>query len=108
MAIMLIVPISMLFALGGVWASGIDNNILVQIGLVVLIGLAAKNAILIVEFARPIEAEGRDMVEAVIEDCRLRLRPILMTHFALIPVALPLVVPPGAVSRFRPRGGPGG
>jgi HAE1 family hydrophobic/amphiphilic exporter-1 len=101
MAIMLIVPISMLFALGGVWVSGIDNNILVQIGLVVLIGLAAKNAILIVEFARQIEAEGKDMVEAVIEACRLRLRPILMTAFAFVLGVLPLVVSTGAGAEMR-------
>ncbi|WP_341704208.1 multidrug efflux RND transporter permease subunit [Ferrovibrio sp.] len=101
LAIMLIVPVSMLFALGGVWLSGIDNNVLVQIGLVVLIGLAAKNAILIVEFARQIEAEGKSTVDAVIEACRLRLRPILMTAFAFILGVLPLVVSSGAGAEMR-------
>lgn len=101
LAIMLIVPMSMLFALTGVWIAGIDNNILVQIGLVVLIGLAAKNAILIVEFARQIEAEGKSAMEAVIEACRLRLRPILMTAFAFILGVLPLVIATGAGAEMR-------
>jgi HAE1 family hydrophobic/amphiphilic exporter-1 len=101
LAIMLIVPVSMLFALLGVWAVGIDNNILVQIGLVVLIGLAAKNAILIVEFARQFELAGRDPVAAVVEACRLRLRPILMTAFAFILGVLPLVTASGAGAEMR-------
>lgn len=101
LAIMLIVPMSMLFALFGVWVAGIDNNVLVQIGLVVLIGLAAKNAILIVEFARQIEHEGKSAVDAVIEACRLRLRPILMTAFAFILGVLPLVVSSGAGAEMR-------
>ena len=71
---------------------GQDVNILTQIGFVVLVGLAAKNAILIVEFARDIELEGRDRLEAVIEACRLRIRPILMTSFAFILGVLPLVI----------------
>jgi HAE1 family hydrophobic/amphiphilic exporter-1 len=101
LAIMLIVPMSMLFGLLGVWIAGIDNNVLVQIGFVVLIGLAAKNAILIVEFARQIEHEGKSAVEAVIEACRLRLRPILMTAFAFILGVLPLVVSTGAGAEMR-------
>jgi len=101
LAIMLIVPMSVLFALLGVWIAGIDNNILVQIGLVVLIGLAAKNAILIVEFARQIETQGRGPIEAVIEACRLRLRPILMTAFAFILGVLPLVTAAGAGAEMR-------
>ena len=92
---------SVLFALLGVWIAGIDNNVLVQIGLVVLIGLAAKNAILIVEFARQLEAEGKSPSEAVIEACRLRLRPILMTAFAFILGVLPLVTSSGAGAEMR-------
>lgn len=101
LAIMLIVPMSVLFALAGVWFVGIDNNVLVQIGLVVLIGLAAKNAILIVEFARQLEHEDKSPVEAVIEACRLRLRPILMTAFAFILGVLPLVTASGAGAEMR-------
>src|SRR6202012_3527578 len=83
-AVILIVPMCLLAATIGVRIMGQDVNILTQIGFVVLVGLAAKNAILIVEFARDIEAEGRGRLEAVIEACRLRLRPILMTSFAFI------------------------
>jgi HAE1 family hydrophobic/amphiphilic exporter-1 len=101
LSIMLIVPMSMLFALLGVTAAGIDNNVLVQIGLVVLIGLAAKNAILIVEFARQQEHAGKDPVSAVIEACRLRLRPILMTAFAFVLGVLPLVTATGAGAEMR-------
>lgn len=101
LAIMLIVPMSMLFALSGVMVAGLDNNVLVQIGLVVLIGLAAKNAILIVEFARQLEHEGKNATEAVIEACRLRLRPILMTALAFILGVLPLVTASGAGAEMR-------
>ena len=80
---------------------GQDVNILTQIGFVVLVGLAAKNAILIVEFARDIELEGKPRLEAVIEACRLRLRPILMTSFAFILGVLPLVVSTGSGSEMR-------
>ena len=80
---------------------GQDVNILTQIGFVVLVGLAAKNAILIVEFARDIELEGQPRLEAVIEACRLRLRPILMTSFAFILGVLPLVVSTGSGSEMR-------
>src|SRR5204862_422675 len=82
----------------GVRIMGQDVNILTQIGFVVLVGLAAKNAILIVEFARDIELDGRPRLEAVIEACRLRLRPILMTSFAFILGVLPLVVSTGSGS----------
>jgi multidrug efflux pump subunit AcrB len=78
-----------------------DVNVLTQIGFVVLVGLAAKNAILIVEFARDIEAEGKSTVDAVIEACHLRLRPILMTSFAFILGVLPLVLSSGAGSEMR-------
>src|SRR3569623_2249335 len=80
---------------------GQDINILTQIGFGVLVGVAAKNAILIVEFARDIEREGKDTLQAVIEACRLRLRPILMTSFAFILGVLPLVISTGSGSEMR-------
>jgi hydrophobe/amphiphile efflux-1 (HAE1) family protein len=100
-AVILIVPMCLLAATVGVRIMGQDVNILTQIGFVVLVGLAAKNAILIVEFARDIELEGRERLEAVIEACRLRLRPILMTSFAFILGVLPLVVSTGSGSEMR-------
>ncbi|MDI4233561.1 multidrug efflux RND transporter permease subunit [Bradyrhizobium sp. Arg237L] len=100
-AVILIVPMCLLAATIGVRIMGQDVNILTQIGFVVLVGLAAKNAILIVEFARDIEAEGKPRLEAVIEACRLRLRPILMTSFAFILGVLPLVVSTGSGSEMR-------
>ena len=100
-AIVLIVPLSVLAALLGVAFRGLDNNILVQIGLIVLIGLAAKNAILIVEFARQGEERGLDAVEAAVEACRLRLRPILMTAFAFILGVVPLVIASGPGAEMR-------
>ncbi|MBB5050871.1 hydrophobe/amphiphile efflux-1 (HAE1) family protein [Afipia massiliensis] len=100
-AVILIVPMCLLAATIGVRIMGQDINILTQIGFVVLVGLAAKNAILIVEFARDIEREGRDQLEAVIEACRLRLRPILMTSFAFILGVLPLVISSGSGSEMR-------
>jgi hydrophobe/amphiphile efflux-1 (HAE1) family protein len=100
-AVLLIVPMCLLAATIGVRIMGQDVNILTQIGFVVLVGLAAKNAILIVEFARDIELEGKPRLEAVIEACRLRLRPILMTSFAFILGVLPLVVSSGSGSEMR-------
>jgi hydrophobe/amphiphile efflux-1 (HAE1) family protein len=100
-AVILIVPMCLLAATLGVRIMGQDVNILTQIGFLVLVGLAAKNAILIVEFARDIELEGRPRLEAVIEACRLRLRPILMTSFAFILGVLPLVVSTGSGSEMR-------
>ncbi|MCJ8143603.1 efflux RND transporter permease subunit [Ancylobacter sp. A5.8] len=100
-AIILIVPMGLLAALFGVWLSGGDNNVFTQIGLVVLVGLSAKNAILIVEFARELEFQGRNPVEAAIEASRLRLRPILMTSFAFIMGVLPLVLSTGAGAEMR-------
>jgi HAE1 family hydrophobic/amphiphilic exporter-1 len=101
LAIILIVPLAVLAALLGVDLRGMDNNILTQIGFVVLIGLAAKNAILIVEFARQGEAEGKGIVEAAVEACRLRLRPILMTAFAFILGVVPLVIATGPAAEMR-------
>jgi HAE1 family hydrophobic/amphiphilic exporter-1 len=101
LAIILIVPMSILSALIGVVIRGQDNNVLTQIGLIVLIGLAAKNAILIVEFARQAESKGKTPIEAAVEACRLRLRPILMTSFAFIFGVLPLVIATGPGAEMR-------
>jgi HAE1 family hydrophobic/amphiphilic exporter-1 len=100
-AIILIVPMAVLSALVGVMLRGQDNNILTQIGLVVLVGLAAKNAILIVEFAKQAEVDGMTPVEAVVEACRLRLRPILMTALAFILGVLPLAIATGPGAEMR-------
>ena len=100
-AIMLIVPMCLLSALLGVWMHGQDINILTQIAFVVLIGLAAKNAILIVEFARQLEEQGKDRVTAAVEACQLRLRPILMTSLAFTLGVLPLYYATGAGAEMR-------
>ncbi|MCJ2038702.1 multidrug efflux RND transporter permease subunit [Methylobacterium sp. J-059] len=101
-SILMVVPTGVLAALFGVQLRGQDNNILTQIGLIVLIGLAAKNAILIVEFAHDIEeAEHKGPVAAAIQACRLRLRPILMTAFAFILGVLPLVIATGPGAEMR-------
>jgi hydrophobe/amphiphile efflux-1 (HAE1) family protein len=101
LAVILIVPMSLLCAIGGVWLTRGDNNIFTQIGFLVLIGLACKNAILIVEFARELHLQGRSPVEAALEACRIRLRPILMTSFAFIMGVLPLVFSSGAGAEMR-------
>jgi multidrug efflux pump len=106
LAIILIVPMCILSAIFGVWASGFfgqpaDNNIFTQIAFVVLVGLACKNAILIVEFARELEDNGRSAVQAVVESCRLRLRPILMTSIAFVAGVMPLVFSSGAGAEMR-------
>ena len=101
LAVILIVPMCMLSALVAVWYTGGDNNIFVKIGLVVLMGLACKNAILIVEFARELEHRGRGIVEAAVEACRLRLRPIVMTSVAFIAGVVPLVLASGAGAEVR-------
>ncbi|EGK72350.1 Acriflavine resistance protein B [Methyloversatilis universalis FAM5] len=101
LAVILIVPMSILAALTGVWLTAGDNNIFTQIGLMVLVGLSAKNAILIVEFARELELRGHGIVEAAIEASRLRLRPILMTSIAFIMGVVPLVTSSGAGSEMR-------
>jgi len=101
LAIVMIVPMGVLAALTGVWLTGGDNNIFTQIGLIVLVGLSAKNAILIVEFARELEIEGATPREAAIEASRLRLRPILMTSMAFIMGVVPLVTSMGAGAEIR-------
>jgi multidrug efflux pump len=100
-AIILIVPMCLLSSLAGVLLRGMDNNIFTQIGFVVLVGLACKNAILIVEYAKQMEDAGKDTISAVVEACKLRLRPILMTSFAFIAGVVPLVVGTGAGAEMR-------
>ncbi|MBC3372884.1 efflux RND transporter permease subunit [Pseudomonas sp. SWRI92] len=101
LAVILIVPMTLLSAITGVILSGGDNNIFTQIGLIVLVGLACKNAILIVEFAKDKQLEGMTPLAAVLEACRLRLRPILMTSFAFIMGVVPLVFSSGAGAEMR-------
>jgi multidrug efflux pump subunit AcrB len=101
LSILLIVPVCLLAATVGVRFMGLDMSVLTQIGYIVLIGLAAKNAILIVEFARHLEGEGADRLTAVVEACRLRLRPILMTSLAFILGVFPLIVSDGAGAEMR-------
>ncbi|MEA2917194.1 MAG: hypothetical protein QOJ15_9275 [Bradyrhizobium sp.] len=101
MAVVLIVPMCLLAGVSGLLLRGLEVNILGQIGFIVLIGLAAKNAILIVEFARQAEAEGASRFDAAVEAARTRLRPILMTSFAFILGVVPLAVATGAGSEMR-------
>jgi multidrug efflux pump len=101
LAVILNVPMALLAAITGVWLMKGDNNIFTQISLVVLVGLAAKNAILIVEFAQELERQGRSIVQAAIEASRLRLRPILMTSFAFIMGVIPLALSSGAGAEMR-------
>ncbi len=101
LAIILIVPMCLLAAMAGVWLMGMDNNIFTQIGLVVLIGLASKNAILIVEFAKEQQGSGKSRYDATVDACRLRLRPILMTSFAFILGVVPLLTSAGAGAEMR-------
>jgi multidrug efflux pump len=101
LTIILIVPLSLLGALAGVLIVGGDNNVFTQIGFLVLVGLACKNAILIVEFAKHNEDQGMDPVTAALEAAHVRLRPILMTSFAFIMGVVPLVIASGAGSEVR-------
>src|SRR3954462_7309538 len=91
----------LLFGIAGVWLRGMDNNIFTQIGFVVLAGLSAKNAVLIVEFAKQQQEHGKGRFEAAVEAARLRLRPILMTSFAFILGVVPLVIAKGAGAEMR-------
>jgi multidrug efflux pump len=101
LAVILIVPMSILAALVGVKLTHGDNNVFTQVALFVLVGLASKNAILIVEFARELEDQGRSVVQAALEACRLRLRPIVMTSIAFIMGVVPLVYSHGAGAEMR-------
>jgi multidrug efflux pump len=101
LAVILIVPMCLLSALAGVWIAGQDNNIFTQVGLVVLVGLASKNAILIVEFAKQLQESGKSAMEAAVEAARLRLRPILMTSLAFILGVVPLALATGAGAEMR-------
>src|SRR5690606_41300648 len=94
-------PMGLLSALVGVWLTGGDNNVFVQVGLVVLLGLACKNASLLGECARELELEGKGIVDAALEACRLRLRPIVMTSVAFIAGTIPLVLSTGAGAEIR-------
>ena len=101
LAVILIVPMGQLSAITGVWLTRGDNNIFTQIAFLVLVGLASKNAILIVEFARELERRGRSSVDAALEASHIRLRPILMTSFAFIMGVIPLVLSRGAGAEMR-------
>ncbi len=101
LAVILIVPMCLLFGIFGVWLRGFDNDIITQIGFVVLVGLACKNAILIVEFAKAQEDAGHDRFTAAVNACRLRLRPILMTAFSFILGVVPLLIARGAGAEMR-------
>ena len=101
LSILLIVPMALFAAMTGVWLTHGDNNIFTQIGFIVLVGLSAKNAILIVEFARELEFSGKSPLEAAVEAARLRLRPILMTSMAFIMGTVPLVTSFGAGAEMR-------
>ncbi|MEN9705081.1 MAG: hypothetical protein RLZZ393_960 [Pseudomonadota bacterium] len=101
LAVILIVPLCIVSALAGIWLTGGDNNIFTKVGFIVLVGLACKNAILIVEFAVHLEQQGRSALTAAVEACRLRLRPIIMTSLAFIMGVVPLVFSSGAGSEMR-------
>jgi len=101
LSILMIVPMGLLAAMTGVWLTAGDNNVFTQIGLIVLVGLSAKNAILIVEFARELEFAGHTPLQAAVEASRLRLRPILMTSLAFIMGVVPLVISTGAGAEMR-------
>jgi hydrophobe/amphiphile efflux-1 (HAE1) family protein len=101
LAVILIVPMGLLFAIGGLWLMGMDNNVLTQVGFIVLVALACKNAILIVEFAKSEEDGGKPTIEAAISAAKLRIRPILMTSIAFILGVVPLVIATGAGSEMR-------
>jgi len=100
-AVILIVPMCILSSMAGVWLNHMDNNIFTQIGFIVLVGLASKNAILIVEFAKRRQENGLSFFEAAVEASRIRLRPILMTSFAFIMGVFPLVIATGAGAESR-------
>jgi multidrug efflux pump len=100
-AVMLVVPLGVLGALTFTWLRGLENDVYFKVGLIAVIGLSAKNAILIIEFANSMRQQGRDVLEATLEACRLRFRPILMTSIAFILGVLPLAVSTGAGANSR-------
>jgi multidrug efflux pump len=100
-AVILVVPIGILGALAAVYMRGLTNDIYFKVGLIVIIGLAAKNAILIIQFALDLQHKGHELVDATLEACRLRFRPILMTSIAFVLGVLPLVVSSGAGANGR-------
>ncbi|MDP4301204.1 efflux RND transporter permease subunit [Leptothrix discophora] len=97
-AVLLVVPLGVLGSLTGVWLRGMPNDVYFKVGLITIIGLSAKNAILIIEFAKDLQAEGKGLLEATLEACHLRFRPIVMTSFAFILGVLPLAIATGAGS----------
>ncbi len=101
LAVILVVPMCLLCSIAGVQYAQMDINIFTQVGFVVLVGLACKNAILIVEFAKELEEQGQPLLDAVIHACRMRLRPILMTSIAFCAGVLPLIFGSGAGSEMR-------
>jgi len=100
-AVILVVPIGLLGALSAVTLRGLPNDVYFKVGLIVIIGLAAKNAILIIQFARDLQDKGHDLIEATLEACRLRFRPILMTSIAFVLGVLPLAISTGAGANGR-------
>ncbi len=97
-AVLLVVPLGVLGALSGVWLRDMPNDVYFKVGLITIIGLSSKNAILIIEFAKDLQAEGKGLIEATLEACHLRFRPIIMTSFAFILGVLPLAIASGAGS----------
>jgi multidrug efflux pump len=100
-AVMLVVPLGVLGALSFTWLRGLENDVYFKVGLIAVIGLSAKNAILIIEFANTMRQQGRGVLESTIEACRLRFRPILMTSIAFILGVLPLAISTGAGANSR-------
>jgi multidrug efflux pump len=100
-AVLLVVPIGILGALLAVWMRGLPNDVYFKVGLIVIIGLSSKNAILIIEFARELQDEGLELIEATLEACRRRFRPILMTSIAFTLGVLPLAISSGAGANGR-------
>jgi multidrug efflux pump len=100
-AVMLVVPLGVLGALTFTWLRGLENDVYFKVGLIAVIGLSAKNAILIIEFANTMRQQGRGLLEATLEACRLRFRPILMTSIAFILGVLPLAISTGAGANSR-------
>ena len=101
LAVILVVPIGVLGSLLAVYMRGLSNDVYFKVGLIVIIGLAAKNAILIIQFARDLQDKGNDLVESTLEACRLRFRPILMTSIAFMFGVLPLAISSGAGANSR-------